>query len=151
MYLKRNQFHGIRLMPNKTDYKLLAPILVLVALSIGAVTISFPVKSISGAEVAFYEKGFLNWNTPTFEYFGARSAGMFGNLPLFMEKMGLKSRRIDRITEDSLSGAKVLVIINIKEEVNQSEVETLWKFGRPGKSRRCAHFALVAASTFKSI
>ncbi|MFC2013851.1 DUF4350 domain-containing protein [Chloroflexota bacterium] len=134
MYLKRKQFHAIRLMPNKADYKLLAPILVLVALSISAVTMSFPVKSISGAEVAFYEKGFLNWNTPTFEHFGARSAGMFGNLPSFTEKIGLKSRRIDKITENSLSGTKVLVIINIKEEMSQSEVEAIWEFVGDGGS-----------------
>lgn len=134
MYLKKIQFHPIRLMPNKADYKLLAPILVLVALSISSVAIGFPVKSVSGAEVVFYEKGFLNWNTPTFEHFGSKSGGMFGNLPSFVEKMGLKSRRIDRITEDSLSRARVLVIINIKEEVSQSEVETLWKFVRNGGS-----------------
>ena len=134
IYLKRIQFHYIKLAPEKAVSKPLFAILVLVAFSISSLTISLPLNSVSDKEVVFYEKGFLNWGTPTFQSFGSKSAGMFGNLPSFVEKMGFKSRRIDEITENSLSKAKVLVLINIKEEMSQSEVEVVWKFVRDGGS-----------------
>jgi hypothetical protein len=132
--LRKIQFHPMSLMPKKAETRFIIPCLLLFAFAIGSLTISFPVKSVADKEVVFYEKGFVNWLTPNFEGFGSNNVGMFGNLPSFVESMGLKSRFVAEITEDSLSGAKVLVLININEEVSQSEIETLWEFVRDGGS-----------------
>jgi hypothetical protein len=134
LHMRSTQYQAMSLMPEKADIRWIVPSLVLVAFSIGSLTINLPVNFVADREVVFYEKGFLNWLTPDFKSFGSYSAGMFGNLPSFVDKMGLKSRRISNITEESLSGAKVLVLINTNEEVPQPEIDTIWDFVRNGGS-----------------
>jgi hypothetical protein len=134
LYMRRTQYKAISLMPKKADVRWIIPCLVLLAFSIGSLTVSLPVKFVADREVVFYEKGFLNWMTPDFKSFGSYSPGMFGNLPTFMNTMGLKSRRISDITKESLSGAKVLVLININEEIPPEQIDTIWDFVKNGGS-----------------
>jgi hypothetical protein len=134
LHVRKTRYQAMSLMPKKADIKMLIPCLVLLALSVSSLAISFPVKFVPDREVVFYEKGFLNWLTPSFKSFGSASAGMFGNLPAFVDKMGLKSRRISEVTKESLAGAKVLVLININKEIPQSEIDTIWDFVTDGGS-----------------
>ena len=48
------------------------------------------IRQVSEKRVAFYSHGFLNWARANFNSFGARSSGMFGNLPDFVELMGFR-------------------------------------------------------------
>ncbi|MCG8404461.1 MAG: hypothetical protein MI923_04600 [Phycisphaerales bacterium] len=83
-------------------------------------------------KVVFYEKGLLNWMVPNHQRYGSRSAGMFGNLPLMMERMGWKSEIVPEIDAESLSGTDILVIMNQNEPLPADalrEVERLVESG----------------------
>ncbi|NIO29813.1 MAG: hypothetical protein GTO29_14810 [Candidatus Latescibacteria bacterium] len=85
-----------------------------------------------GATVVLYEKGFLNWLRPNFEFFGRRSAGMFGLLPDFIESIGLRAQRTSSLTLATLRGASVLFIANPEGPLPKSEQDAVWKFVRGG-------------------
>jgi hypothetical protein len=134
VYLRNMEFHGAIIAMKKKGILFALAAAVFIAFSVGTLMITMPFESFIGKEVVFYEEGFLNWNSPTFGDYGSLSSGMFGNLPKFVELMGLKSRRISKITSNSLKGAKILVMINIDEEVKQSEIDSIWKFVDAGGS-----------------
>jgi hypothetical protein len=102
--------------------------------SIGLLTLMPPRKMMEKGDIVFYEKGFLNWVIPTFENFGEESIGMFGNLPLFVESMGFSSRRVSKITRESLHGAKILVLINLTNPFQPGEYDAIWEFVGEGGS-----------------
>jgi hypothetical protein len=66
----------------------------------------------SELRVAFFQKGFLNWHTPTHERYGSRSGGMFGMLPRLIEAMGGRGELIEKMDDHTLADRDVLVIIN---------------------------------------
>jgi len=82
--------------------------------------------------IVFYKKGFLNWESPKFGQYGPLSPGMFGNLPRFVESLGLKSRMADAITSRALEGASALVIINLDHPLTSATIEAVWEFVRRG-------------------
>jgi hypothetical protein len=66
--------------------------------------------------------------------FGSKSAGMFGNLPHFLEAMGFATEKVDTISRDGLQDAQILMMINIDKEVPQDELEAIWNFVEGGGS-----------------
>jgi len=105
----------------------------------GVLTAERPIPPPTGKQIAFYRKGFLNWLRPKHGQYGSRSAGMFGNLPLFAESLGCRAKFIDRIDEASLAEASVLVIINPRisdrqiAEPPEEAIDVIWDFvGRGG-------------------
>lgn len=88
-------------------------------------------RQVSG-KVVFYEKGFLNWEVPQFGRYGPLSAGMFGNLPRFVESLGLESRREAELTSETLKDAAALVIINLNHELPPGTTTTIWRFVERG-------------------
>jgi len=86
------------------------------------------------AGMAFYREGYFNWMRPRHGEYGARSSGMFGNLPVFAEALGLKSVVIDSIDESTLSGVKVLFMANTDEELAAHSYEEIRRFVERGGS-----------------
>lgn len=82
--------------------------------------------------VALYEKGFLNWDVPTHERYGARSAGMFGNMPRLLDCMGWRSEFVGEITDRTLADKDVLVLINQRESLPAESLEAIDAFLQDG-------------------
>ncbi|MDI6736066.1 MAG: hypothetical protein QME42_07740 [bacterium] len=107
-------------------------ILILVGISIGFLTLT-PSASPAGKEkVVFYTRGFVNWLIPNFEDFGSRSGGMFGNLPLFVARLGFEPAWTETINQETLKETKILVMINIDEPIPETEKEAIWDFVKKG-------------------
>jgi len=119
----------------KGKKKFIQPIiLLLVAFSISFLTFTLPAKHSGKEKVVFYTKGFLNWGIPNFEDFGAYSSGMFGNLPLFVARLGFEPNWIEVISQEILKEAKILVMINIDGPLLEFEKEAIWDFVKKGGS-----------------
>jgi hypothetical protein len=93
-----------------------------------------PPKGLQGSTqpIVFYEKGFLNWESPQWGQYGPLSVGMFGNLPRFVESLGLTARRTDDITSASLADASALVIINLNQPLPTTSTTAIWDFVNRG-------------------
>jgi hypothetical protein len=86
------------------------------------------------SKVVLYNQGYLNWQVPTFKMFGSKSAGMFGNLPRFLEAMGFTVEKADVISPDVLKQARILVMINVDRELPQEALAAIWQFVAEGGS-----------------
>ena len=106
----------------------------LVILATAALVTDMPGTSSGKGKVVLYNQGYLNWQVPTFNMFGSKSSGMFGNLPLFLEAMGFSVERSDVISADVLQQAGILVMINVDRELPQEELEAIWRFVEGGGS-----------------
>lgn len=76
----------------------------------------------------------MNWLTPTYERFGARSGGMFGNLPMTMRALGWEAEMIDTIDQAALEHADVLFMANQKDPLSDETREMIDKFVTGGGS-----------------
>jgi hypothetical protein len=128
------QIDAIRL--SKKNRFIIPVILLLVCFSIGFLTFSYSFPEPIGKKqrIVFYTKGFLNWVIPNFQDFGAHSSGMFGNLPLFVARLGFEPDWTEIISKEILKEAKILVMINIDEPLLESEKEAIWNFVKGGGS-----------------
>ncbi len=84
-------------------------------------------------EILLYDKGYLNWRTPVFGYYGDRSGGMFGYLPKYLEMRGYKVKKA-LISEEGLREASTLVVINLMERFSEEESKIIWDFVAKGGS-----------------
>ena len=71
--------------------------------------------------------GVLNWNLPEPGLYGTRNAGMFGQLPMFLESLGCRVTRAP-IASHTLRDADVLVIINPQKPLDPQIREEVWGF-----------------------
>jgi len=94
-----------------------------------------PIQARKGPlQVAFFKEGFHNWMVPTHQTYGSRSAGMFGNLPLLMERMGWKGEIIPTISEEVLASKDILMIMNQKDPLPRESLEAVDRFLARGGS-----------------
>ena len=91
-------------------------------------------RAASGGKVVLYDKGYLNWDVPVFGQYGERSAGMFGLLPFLLEADGYEVKREAALTDETLNGARTLVVINLQQALPTAEHEAVWKFVSGGGS-----------------
>jgi len=84
--------------------------------------------------VAFYEGGLVNWMTPSPRMYGSRSGGMFGNLPLMMERMGWTGELIGELNRDTLAGKDILFIANQKDALSGGAIAAVEDFVEKGGS-----------------
>jgi len=110
------RFREKDLPPSRTQLSFLVALLLLFA-SILSLTFMFPARQPGSARIAFYSQGYFNWMRPAPGEYGSRSAGMFGNLPVFAEALGFKTTIIDSISESTLQGSDVLFMANIDHEL----------------------------------
>lgn len=132
--LRQVEFQPISLKLEKKKVLLAILTLILVCGSIGFLTITPPAKPAGKEKVVFYTKGFVNWLIPNFEDFGSRSGGMFGNLPLFVARLGFEPAWTEIINPGILKEAKILVMINIDEPISEVEKSAIWDFVEKGGS-----------------
>lgn len=102
--------------------------------SILALTLILPVPGAGSARLAFYSEGYFNWLRPRPGDYGSRSAGMFGNLPVFAEALGFEAATIDSINEYNLEGCKALFMANIDHELPAHSYEVIRGFVERGGS-----------------
>lgn len=134
--LRHVEFHIESLKLREKNKFIIPIILLLVCFSIGFLTFTytFPKPVGKDQKIVFYTKGLLNWVIPNFQDFGARSSGMFGNLPLFVARLGFEPNWTEIISQEILKEASVLVMINIDEPILESEKEAIWNFVKKGGS-----------------
>ena len=108
--------------------------LLLTVLATAVLTFDLPGTTSAKKQVVLYNQGFLNWQVPSFRMFGSRSAGMFGNLPLFLNALGFSTTKVDTISPDNLQEAKILMMINVDREIPREELEAIWNFVEEGGS-----------------
>ncbi len=82
--------------------------------------------------VLLYDRGYLNWLRPNFEYFGKQSAGMFGMLQPFLEAYGLRAIRVRGLAQDTLEQARLLFIANPESTISDVDRAIIWDFVRNG-------------------
>ncbi len=92
------------------------------------------VRKPGALNVVFYEKGFHNWMVPTHERYGSRSAGMFGNLPLLVRRMGWRSELVSEVSAEALARADILVVMNQKDPFTVEAMRTIHRFVENGGS-----------------
>lgn len=107
---------------------------VLAALSVFSLTSVSDLKVPDRKNVAFYRKGFMNWQKPDKRRYGKYSAGMFGQLPQLIQCMGWDSAMLDAIDADALFGTDILVIINQNEALSEAALAAIEAFVRKGGS-----------------
>lgn len=116
----------------KLKYTLAFLLAIIIATSV--LTVDLPGTPSEKKRIVLYNKGFFNWQAPSFRMFGSKSAGMFGNLPHFLEAMGFSTEKVDTISRDGLQDAQILMMINIDKEVPHEELEAIWDFVERGGS-----------------
>ncbi|MFH1862134.1 MAG: DUF4350 domain-containing protein [bacterium] len=104
---------------------------------LGAFVVSLPPKIGSPAtekQIVFYNKGYLNWDIPRYGYYGQHSAGMFGLLPDYLIGKGFQVVKCDSLTQEVLASARVVVFINLQDQVSASEAQRIHQFVEQGGS-----------------
>lgn len=99
-----------------------------------ATTLNTRPLSAEGKKIVFYEKGFVNWLTPTHGSYGRLSSGMYGMLPVFVESLGARSVLSPDLSEADLANADVLVLIFPDESWADSQLDRIHDFVRRGGS-----------------
>lgn len=89
-----------------------------------------------GKRVLLYDRGHVMWMHPVFGWYGDKSGGMFGNLPRYLDFRGFEAKR-DTISEESLRGVDLLVIINLAEPFTEEEHRLTWDFVESGGALLC--------------
>jgi hypothetical protein len=85
--------------------------------------------------VFFFNDGNFDWNTPTFDSFGALNGGMFGFIyNTFLPAMGYKTSRDTVITAEGLKNVDIVVIVNPFRNLSPKEHDLLWSFVNSGGS-----------------
>ena len=123
---------SLTLTQGKLKYSL--AFLLMTTLATAALTVDLPGTLSKKKGVVLYTKGFLNWESPSFRMFGSHSAGMFGNLPKFLEAMGFFTKKVDTISREALEGNKILMMINQDREIPLDELKAIWNFVENGGS-----------------
>lgn len=91
-----------------------------------------PDPGAGGGTILIYDKGYLNWKTPEYGYYGHKSGGMFGYLPQFVEAAGYEVKKSRELTRDELSGADAVILINVLDYFSDGEKEAVREFVRGG-------------------
>ncbi len=119
--------------PSSRPWRAATPLAAACALLATAALTNLPATPPDGPRrVALYEKGFLNWLSPTHQRYGSRSGGMFGNLPGLLERLGWQSEFVDRIDAGTLADRDLLVIINQHESLPEASRQAVEDFVHAG-------------------
>ena len=86
--------------------------------------------------VAFLNAGGLDWDRPQVEEIGSFSSGMFGLLPVYLERQGWEVSTVDLEDAENLGelDAQVLVLINLPHVWSDAEREAVHGFLSAGGS-----------------
>ncbi|NLS97740.1 MAG: hypothetical protein GXX96_36835 [Planctomycetaceae bacterium] len=93
------------------DWRPWAPVAVAAMLPLVCV-LSLGKSDLSDKTVLAYDRGYLDWDVPVHDRYGADSSGRFGMLPVFVESLGGRFQRSSDLSQEDLSGADVLILIH---------------------------------------
>ncbi len=88
--------------------------------------------ALTGKKVLCYEKGFLNWLVPKWGDYGRLTIGMYGLLPTFVESLGGTCKISEKLTEEELAAADVLILLFPNEKWDPEMLERIRTFVRKG-------------------
>jgi len=105
------------------------------AVLIAGVTALSPVNcDLSGRKIVACERGNLNWDKPVHDRYGRASAGLCGMFPTLVSCLGGTLARSADLSEETLAGADVLVVIHPMGPWPQDRVQRVWDYVRRGGS-----------------
>lgn len=109
---------------------LLAVVGVLVSLQ------SIPAHRVNGVSVLVLNEGGLDWERPVFSKLGYYDGGMFGMLPLYLEKDGfhLETCTSADIANGAIERARILVLINCNKKWSDTERASVASYMKRGGS-----------------
>jgi len=92
-----------------------------------------PVDPADRPVIALLDRGLVSWDRPMVGRTGLENAGMFGLLPRYLRAAGFEvNLRSDALSEASLEGARVAVVINPTQSLPAEERNALERFVRAG-------------------
>jgi hypothetical protein len=83
--------------------------------------------------VLLYDDGYLDWSVPVYGQYSGLRGGMFGALPLFLQRRGCEAWR-GGLTDGDLNRANVLVVFNLMRKFSPAEKRRIWDFVGQGGS-----------------
>ncbi len=81
-----------------------------------------------------YDKGYLDWDVPVHDRYGADSSGRFGMLPTFVKSLGGQLKRSSELTQEELAGADLLLLIHPNQPWSDELLARVHDYVRQGGS-----------------
>jgi uncharacterized protein DUF4350 len=110
-----------------------APVAVAALLPVVSV-LSLGKSDLSDKTILAFDQGYLDWDVPAHDRYGADSSGRFGMLPVFVESLGGQLQRSTELTEEELSTADVLLLIHPNQPWPDELVARIHDYVRQGGS-----------------
>lgn len=88
-------------------------------------------SDLRGKTIVAYDQGFLDWRKPEYD---SPDEGRFGLLPTLVESLGGKFIRSQKLTEEELAKADVLLLIHPHKAWPVETLERIWGYVRRGGS-----------------
>ena len=117
----------------RTDWLVWAPVAAAVLLPIVS-TFTLGKSNLSEKTILAYDKGYLDWDVPSHDRYGADSSGRFGMLPAFVRSLGGRLQRSTELTPEELAGADVLLLIHPNQPWPDDMIARVHGYVRQGGS-----------------
>ncbi len=117
----------------KFDWQPWAPVGLAALLPVVCV-LSLGKSDLKDKNVLAFDRGYLDWEVPDHDRYGADSSGLFGMLPTFVESLGGSFQRSSELTQAELSAADVLVLIHPNQPWPEELLARVQEYVRQGGS-----------------
>lgn len=118
---------------NQLTWQAWAPVALALLLPVVSV-LSLGKSDLSDKTILAFDQGYLDWDVPVHDRYGADSSGRFGMLPVFVNSLGGKLQRSTELTEEELSTADVLLLIHPNQPWPDELVARVHNYVRQGGS-----------------
>lgn len=81
-----------------------------------------------------FDQGYLDWDVPVHDRYGADSSGRFGMLPTFVTSLGGRLQRSTELTPEELANADVLLLIHPNQPWSAETIARIHDYVRKGGS-----------------
>jgi hypothetical protein len=95
------------------------------------VSLAFSSADLKGKKIVAYEKGFVDWNKPTYD---SQDNGLFGMLPVFVESLGGKFILSKNLAPDDFTSANVLLLLHPNQPWDEKTLGRIRQFVEGGGS-----------------
>ena len=118
---------------NRVTWQEWGPVAVALLLPVVS-ALSLGKSDLSDKTILAFDQGYLDWDVPVHDRYGADSSGRFGMLPVFVESLGGRLQRSSELTEEELSTADVLLLIHPNQPWSDELVARVHSYVRQGGS-----------------
>lgn len=91
-------------------------------------------SDLSEKTVLVFDQGYLDWDVPVHDRYGADSSGRFGMLPTFVTSLGGQLVRSKELTDEELAAADVLLLIHPNQPWPDGMIARIHDYVRKGGS-----------------